>query len=529
MNRVASLLLGVGLAFPVLLKAGVDTAWVRRYDGPAHLGDYATCIAVDSQGNVVVAGVTAGADSTPDWVTIKYSSTGDSLWADRRSFTGNGKPLGMGVDTADNVYVTGYQNTQAVTIKYSPTGQLLWESRLPSESYAKDLALDAAGNVLICGSALNSSYDFMAVKYRSNGDTAWVRYYDWLGDLDDARALAVGEDGSVVVTGPGYGNGTGDDYLTVKYDSSGNRQWAATYHGPAGPDTPVDIVVAGEGDVFVSGNSEGATSSWDYLTVKYSPSGDTLWARRFNGAANGDDEAEALAVDAVGSAAVTGYAQFEAGNRDYATVRYDSAGNQVWVARYDGPASGLDHAYAIGVDQVGNAYVTGGVRVQQLASGCVTIKYDYNGDTVWVATYVAPPSTPNYGTAIALGTDGCVYVAGTYDSDILVIKYVQSGGVTETRGTPVVSGVSLVAEPSVFRSRTALHLCVDKPAAVQVAVYDAEGRRVQTLTSGLNGIGATTVTWDGCDERGVRLSQGVYILVLDAGGQSARVKVVMSE
>ena len=102
MNRVASLLLGVGLAFPVLLKAGVDTAWVRRYDGPAHLGDYATCIAVDSQGNVVVAGVTAGADSTPDWVTIKYSSTGDSLWADRRSFTGNGKPLGMGVDTADN-------------------------------------------------------------------------------------------------------------------------------------------------------------------------------------------------------------------------------------------------------------------------------------------------------------------------------------------------------------------------------------------------------------------------------------------
>ena len=101
--------------------------------------------------------------------------------------------------------------------------------------------MDAAGDVFICGSALNSSYDFMTVKYRPSGDTAWVRYYDWLGDLDDARALAVGLDGSVAVTGPGYGNGSGDDYLTVKYDSSGNRQWTGTYHGPAEWDMPVEV------------------------------------------------------------------------------------------------------------------------------------------------------------------------------------------------------------------------------------------------------------------------------------------------
>ena len=118
---------------PAALLAGVDTAWVRRYDGPAHLGDNATCVAVDSQGNVVVTGVSVGADSTPDWVTIKYGSAGESLWADRRSFVGNGKPLGLGVDAEGNVYVTGYQNTQAVTVKYGPTGQLLWESRLAED------------------------------------------------------------------------------------------------------------------------------------------------------------------------------------------------------------------------------------------------------------------------------------------------------------------------------------------------------------------------------------------------------------
>ena len=523
------LILACGVLLPWLVHAGVDTAWVRRYDGPAHLGDNATCVAVDSKGNVVVTGVSAGADSTPDWVTIKYSSAGDSLWADRRSFAGNGKPLGLGVDTAGNVYVTGYQNTQAVTIKYSPTGQLLWESRLPSESYAKDLALDAAGNVLICGSALNSSYDFMAVKYRSNGDTAWVRYYDWLGDLDDARALAVGVDGSVAVTGPGYGNGTGDDYLTVKYDSSGNRQWAATYHGPAGPDTPADIATDSQGDVFVTGSSEGAASSWDYLTVMYSPAGETLWSRRYNGTSDGDDEVKGEAVGSDGTCYVTGYAQYTDTGYDFATIAYRPDGSVAWLARYDGPTHSGDGAYAVAVDDSRRVYLTGSSYAPQTKADCVTVCYDSLGDTTWVSRYNSPSNWAEYMTALALGPNGAVCVAGIgytadgFSCDMLTIKYVPDGGMAEENYVPVALRPSLFVEPSVFNTRTTVRFSVGSAASRQVLVFDALGNVVRELPIARPG----QLAWDATDGNGHRLAAGLYFVRLAGGATQPTRKLVL--
>ena len=80
---------------------------------------------------------------------------------------------------------------------------------------------------------------------------------------------------------------------------------------------------------------------------------------RYNGPINVTDRASALAVDAAGNVYVTGESFGSGTSYDYATVKYDAGGNQLWVARYNGPDNGEDRASALAVDAVGNVYVTG--------------------------------------------------------------------------------------------------------------------------------------------------------------------------
>src|SRR5205823_9539481 len=97
---------------------------------------------------------------------------------------------------------------------------------------------------------------------------------------------------------------------------------------------------------------------------------------RYNGFGYGEEELAALALDTAGNAYVTGRSWSTNNSYDFATVKYDPNGNQLWATRF-GSTNGIpdnDAPFALGVDGAGDVYVTGSAGPAS-SSDFATIKY----------------------------------------------------------------------------------------------------------------------------------------------------------
>jgi predicted Rdx family selenoprotein len=432
------------------LRAKVE--WLRTYEG-LNIG---WAMGVDSSNNIYVAGESNDDDITikynGDYVTIKYDVNGNELWVKKYDggFGGsNDTATALVVDSLDNVYVTGRSigsnGYDYATVKYDADGNELWVKRYDSgyTDNALAIALDSSDNVYVTGSggfywipgSSDRVGDYVTIKYAPDGTELWVRTYDG-GYYEVATALAVDSSGNAYVTG--YGRNT-YEYATIKYDTNGNELWVRRYNGGSN-DLAYAIAVDSAGNVYVSGWSRGSSGS-DYATIKYDTNGNELWVRRYD---NGDDDIfRALSVDSSGNVYVTGgsYATSSSGIRisHFATIKYDTNGNELWVKRSGDDNTGGPRSLTL--DSSGNVYVTGGSYSSASGYDYATIKYDTNGNQIWVKFYDGTLSESVYGIVVDLSTN--VYVTGqsctSSTCDIVTIKYSQSQ--TPTTPNEVVSVV----------------------------------------------------------------------------------------
>ena len=437
----------------------VDTSWVRRYDGGLIDVDYARGLALDASGNVYVTGYSRGASSNLDYATIKYGPDGTQLWVDRYNGTANAddKACAIAVDGSGNIAVTGTAglgvNPDYLTIKYYPGGSRAWVLPLNQGlDFACDLAVDNSGNVCVTGyNGINPGYvlDYLTVRHSSDGTSSWVQRFNGPANGDDsASAIAVDNSGNVYVTGqckimsapPFDVRGFG----TVKYGPSGNFVWSRFINSPPNTnDYPYDITVDASGNIYVTGR--GNVANFDYLTVKYASDGTQNWTARYNGPGNSVDEARAVAVDNSGNVYVTGISSGSGTNEDYATIKYDPSGNQIWVQRYNGPGNNQDGALDLALDNSGNIYVTGYSYDIGGDWDYLTIKYAADGTQLWEKRYKGPVLA-DAAYAIAVDNSGNVYVTGESQSDnydYLTIKYWQNFAPGSFSLTSPTSGASI--------------------------------------------------------------------------------------
>ena len=420
-----------------------EEQWVASYAGTVYSPDTAHALAVDSSGNIYVTGSSCNNFlSESDYATIKYDPNGNILWiaryrghADYENYAN-----ALAVDASGNVYVTGssYDPNKGfdyATIKYDPNGEQLWAARYngTANDYddAYDLVIDDLGNVYVTGGSSDSStgYDYATIKYDPNGEELWVACYNRAAD-NATCALGMDVFGNVYVTGSSYDPNTGLDYTTIKYDPNGNKLWEARYSASANSNEWAnDIAVDGSGSVYVTGLSDPNVPIYDYadyVTVKYDPNGSEVWAAGYDDAPNPFNHAKALVVDHSGNVYVTGRSYGT--GFDYATIKYEPNGNQLWAARYNGPGNYHDEPADLAIDNYGNVYVSGKSWGDDTSNDYATIKYGPNGNELWVVRYDGPGNDDDIAESLAVDNAGNVYVTGwSWDGfpDYATIKYTQ--------------------------------------------------------------------------------------------------------
>ncbi|MFC2088139.1 SBBP repeat-containing protein [Calditrichota bacterium] len=424
-------------------SSGVEQ-WIARYDGPGNSADEAVSLILDNQGNVLVTGGSIGSGTSWDYATIKYNSSGLEQWAAR--YDGSHAEV-LAVDDQDNVYVTGYNTTidgdnNYATVKYNSSGIEQWVMQYSGTGNDDDrptaIAVGDQGNVYITGFSigLDTFYDYVTIKYNSSGTVQWIERYNVPGmEYDQVEALVIDDQGNVYITGFSDGWETDYDYITVKYNSLGVEQWVARYNGLGdSSDVANAISVDDLGNVYVTGKSLDSGSNYDYATIKYNSSGAEQWVAHYNGPGNLNDQATALSVDMQGNVYVTGASTGTGTDFDYATVKYNSSGVEQWVARYNGPGSLDDQATSLALEGQDHVYVTGFSMGSGTDNDYATVKYNTSGIEQWVARYNGPVNSLDEATGLSIDKQGNVYVAGfsvgsgsILDCDYATIKYNSSG------------------------------------------------------------------------------------------------------
>lgn len=338
-----------GIQITVKYNSSGVQQWAKQLGepsaSPAAPGRGKGSIALDASGNIYIGGSRRfGSGQNTAYLLIKYNPNGDSLWT--RYYKGSHFLAGLGSGIVSTkvdgnfVYVTGKSfdqnpdlstSTFATTIKYDLSGAHQWTRKDTLINGSDDvigMEIDASGNIII---ACNHGMNILTLKYISSGARLWKTpytgisgdYYDRVTDLD------VDPLGNIYLTGTSIrtsGSG-GEDFLTLKYDASGNLLWERFYNGTYGDgDYAKGISVDGDGNAYITGVAFDLNFDFNYMTVKYSADGTQKWKIGYDGGfTHRSDDAIAITLDIEGNVIVTGISSRGPNFDDITTIKYSQS------------------------------------------------------------------------------------------------------------------------------------------------------------------------------------------------------------
>jgi len=366
-----------------------NALWVQSVSAGASISAF-NAVAIDASGNIYATGYqsgtgtytydtqsVAGSSTGKNIILVKYNTIGSVQWA--RAGGNYSEFNGVTVDTSGNIYAVGYQSggaaciygsqsvssgagsgTNAVLLKYDTSGNALWArsvSGATDMSMFNAVAVDTTGNIYAAGYQAGTgtvTYGSQSVAGGSAAKNIVLVKYDSSGTAQWARSISAG----IIES----------QFSSVAVDTSGNIYAAGAQSGSAAL-------------TYGSQSVAGSSANGNIVLVKYDTTGNAQWARSVSSGLNNTSFA-GIATDANGNIYAAGqqigYDSFTYGNQNSTApisannvllVKYNSAGAAQWVRTTSTSIGGYSSSFnSIAVDTNSNIYAVGA----QYGSGAFT-------------------------------------------------------------------------------------------------------------------------------------------------------------
>lgn len=299
------------------------------------------------------------------------------------------------LDVAQNIITTGNaivagQSTNILTSKIAPDGTILWQQQINGVANGKDFGtanyIDANGNIYIAGAVydLTNNFDYLIACYDPNGNLQWQQTFDGVAhSYDVPTAITIDNNGNVYVTGSSQGTTSLTDFVTIQLNATnGQINWVKTYNYANLYEIPVSILKNSNGNIYVTGASASSFNNWDIATIEYDPSGNLINQYRNTSFSNGFDKPADMKRDANGNIYIVGRASTANSTFDIKLIKLNSSLAVQWIKTFDG--QGLnDEASKVEIDYNGNIIIAGYVQKPIDGKEYIIIKYDSNGNLLW--------------------------------------------------------------------------------------------------------------------------------------------------
>ena len=225
--------------------------------------DVCYTVALDSLGNIYLAGSTFTEPNNEDFCLVKFDTLGNFLW--NRTWGGTYTDIywSIAIDSSNNIFLGGDKGDGGMClVKYNSTGDFQWYRTWSNNDFCRVVALDSLGNIFIAGGMFTPDHpDFVLVKYDKVGNYKWNRTWGSEDSSEECYSMMIDSSDNLYLVG-----NKDEQLCMLRYDTNGTLQWSRFLKIEKGG-FATGIVKDTSGNFYIGGNV--FNSGWlDFVLVK---------------------------------------------------------------------------------------------------------------------------------------------------------------------------------------------------------------------------------------------------------------------